>query len=89
MIDNPETNVNVPDKAASTVLKQDPDSCVYVGIDSDEQMNSEPAPVNTVPDGPFQRSPQSLKNDTGCVDRVRKVTYSDSLSAKLPASSLE
>lgn len=50
------------------------DNFAYFGIDSEEQENHQA--VNMFGDRPFQRSAQSLKNDTDCVGRVRRVSCS-------------
>lgn len=49
------------------------ESCTFFGVDSEEQDNQSTAQV--LADRPFQRSAQALRNDTNCIERVRRVGF--------------
>ncbi|EFO25169.2 trehalose 6-phosphate synthase 1 [Loa loa] len=46
------------------------ENCSFFGVDSEEQDNQSTTQV--LADRPFQRSAQALRNDTDCVERVRR-----------------
>lgn len=49
------------------------ENSTFFGVDSAEQDNQSTTQV--LADRPFQRSAQALRNDTDCVERVRRVGF--------------
>uniref|UniRef100_A0A8R1TV91 alpha,alpha-trehalose-phosphate synthase (UDP-forming) n=2 Tax=Onchocerca TaxID=6281 RepID=A0A8R1TV91_ONCVO len=47
-----------------------PEDCAFFGVDCEEQDNQ--CNTQVLADRPFQRSAQTLRNDTNCVERVRQ-----------------